>query len=74
MYNVSYHTAYPNAKRHGAATAYYTSTQPHSDGHVTEMDPSPYDLEPYYYTYTSLPSYNSFEFLSDENPNGCNIV
>lgn len=68
---VSYHTAYPSSS-YGAA--YYTSPGSYSYAHVhpgfeTEMEPPLEDLD----SYTSLPT-DTFELLSDENPNGCAIM
>lgn len=73
VYTVSHHTAYPSSSY---SAAYHTSPQPYSYAHVhypgmgTEMEPPPYDSE----SYTSQPSNSSFEFFSDENPNGCSIM
>ncbi|KAF7817915.1 heavy metal-associated isoprenylated plant protein 35 [Senna tora] len=76
VYTVSHHTAYPSSSY---SAAYYTSPQPYSYAHVhhqhypglgSEMEPPPYDSG----SYASHPSDSSFEFFSDENPNGCSIM
>ncbi|KAI4301767.1 hypothetical protein L6164_035014 [Bauhinia variegata] len=68
VYSMYYNTAYPSSSYTGA---HYTSPPTYSYAHVlgAEMEPAPSDSE----YYTSQPS-DSFEFLSDENPNGCSVM
>ncbi|XP_028784418.1 heavy metal-associated isoprenylated plant protein 36 [Neltuma alba] len=70
-YTGNCHTTYAG---NSYSTANYNPKGSYSCAHVhpsdeTGMEPSPYDSEPY----TLRPS-DSFEFLSDDNPNGCAVM
>ncbi|KAJ7977944.1 heavy metal-associated isoprenylated plant protein 3-like, partial [Quillaja saponaria] len=75
---VSYHTAHPTSSY---SASYYAAPQPYSyvhnsyyvqmhPGPATEMESPPSDVVD---SYSYQPS-DSFEFFSDENPNGCSIM
>ncbi|XVF06039.1 hypothetical protein REPUB_Repub06bG0013800 [Reevesia pubescens] len=72
VYVASYNTTYPSSSYNAS---YYASPPPNSytyihPGHTSEHPPSDFDT---YSSYQSQPS-DSFDILSDENPNACSIM